>query len=124
MAGFKKDRFYLYQSHWRSDLPIAHVLPHWSWPNRVGKVTPVHVFTSGDEAELFLNGKSLGKNKKGECEYRLRWDNVKYELGELKVIAYKNGKKWSQDIVKTTDDPVRLEAVADRNVIHADGNDL
>jgi beta-galactosidase len=65
LAGFKKDRFYLYQSHWRPDFPMAHILPHWTWPERVGEVTPVHVFTSGDEAELFLNGKSLGKKAKG-----------------------------------------------------------
>ena len=66
LAGFKKDRFYLYQSRWRPELPIVHILPHWNWPNRVGEVTPVHVFTSGDEAELFLNGQSLGRKKKGQ----------------------------------------------------------
>jgi beta-galactosidase len=55
-AGFKKDRFYLYQSKWRPELPMAHILPHWNWPERKGLVTPVHVYTSGDEAELFLNG--------------------------------------------------------------------
>ncbi len=76
LAGFKKDRFYLYQANWRPDFPMAHILPHWTWPERVGEVTPVHVFTSGDEAELFLNGKSLGRKKKGKYEYRLRWDEV------------------------------------------------
>lgn len=81
LAGFRKDRFYLYQSHWRSDLPMAHILPHWNWPDRIGKVTPVHVFTSGDEAELFINGKSQGKKQKGPYEYRLRWDEVTYEPG-------------------------------------------
>ena len=70
LAGFKKDRFYLYQAHWRPELPMAHILPHWTWPERVGQVTPVHVFTSGDEAELLLNGKSLGRKKKGAYEYR------------------------------------------------------
>ena len=60
LAGFKKDRFYLYQAHWRPDFPMAHILPHWTWPERAGQITPVHVFTSGDEGELFLNGKSLG----------------------------------------------------------------
>jgi beta-galactosidase len=124
LAGFKKDRFYLYQSHWRPELPMAHILPHWNWPERGGKITPVHVFTSGDEAELFLNGKSLGRKKKGPYEYRLRWDNVKYEPGELKVVAYKNGKKWAEDVVKTTDEPARLEASADRSKIRADGKDL
>ena len=56
LAGFKKDRFYLYQSHWRPDVRTAHIVPHWTWPEHVGQVTPVHVCTSGDEAELFLNG--------------------------------------------------------------------
>jgi beta-galactosidase len=65
LAGFKKDRFYLYQAHWRPDFPMAHILPHWNWPDRIGQVTPVFVYTSGDEAELFLNGKSLGRKKKG-----------------------------------------------------------
>jgi beta-galactosidase len=124
LAGFKKDRFYLYQSHWRPELPMAHILPHWNWPERVGEVTPVHVFTSGDEAELFLNGKPLGRKKKGLYEYRLRWDDVKYEPGELKVVVYKNGKKWAEDVVKTTDEPTRLEASADRNEIRANGKDL
>ncbi|MDZ7310691.1 MAG: DUF4982 domain-containing protein [candidate division KSB1 bacterium] len=124
LAGFKKDRFYLYQSHWRPELPMAHLLPHWNWPERVGEVTPVHVFTSGDEAELFLNGKSLGRKKKGQYEYRLRWDEVRYEPGELKVVAYKNGKKWAENVVRTTGEPARLEASADRNEIRADGKDL
>jgi beta-galactosidase len=124
LAGFKKERFYLYQSHWRPELPMAHILPHWNWPERLGAVTPVHVFTSGDEAELFLNGKSLGKKKKGAYEYRIRWDDVKYEPGELKVIACKNGKKWSEDIIKTTGQATRLLATADHTRIHADGKDL
>jgi beta-galactosidase len=124
LAGFRKDRFYLYQSRWRPELPVAHILPHWNWPERVGEVTPVHVFTSGDEAELFLNGKSLGRKKKGQYEYRLRWDSVKYEPGALKVVAYKNGKKWAEDIVETTGKPARLEAKADRKTIDADGEDL
>ena len=101
LAGFKKDRFYLYQAHWRPDLPMAHILPHWTWPERVGQVTPVHVFTSGDEAELFLNGRSLGRKKKGPYEYRLRWDDVVYEPGALEVVAYKNGRRWATDVVKT-----------------------
>ncbi|MFH1195018.1 MAG: beta-galactosidase GalB [bacterium] len=124
LAGFPKDRFYLYQSHWRPELPMVHILPHWNWTERIGEITPVHIFTSGDEAELFLNGNSLGKRKKGEYEYRLRWDDVKYEPGELKVIAYKNGKEWAKDIVKTTGEPAMLEMSADRCEIDADGNDL
>ena len=124
LAGFKKDRFYLYQAHWRTDLPMAHILPHWNWPERIGQVTPVHVFTSGDEAELFLNGKSLGIKKKGAIEYRLHWDNVLYEPGELKVVAYKNGKKWAEEVVKTTGEATQLRATVDRPQILGDGKDL
>jgi beta-galactosidase len=124
LAGFKKDRFYIYQARWRSDLPMAHILPHWNWPERKGLVTPVHVYTSGDEAELFLNGKSLGKKKKGEFEYRLKWDDVVYQPGELKVIAYKNGVKWAEDVMKTTDKASALNISADRPAVKADGYDL
>lgn len=124
LAGFKKDRFYLYQARWRPDLPMAHILPHWNWPERVGQVTPVHVYTSGDAAELFLNGKSLGKKIKGQYEYRLRWDNVTYEPGELKVVAYKGGKTWAQDLMKTTGPAAKLLMQADRTTIAADGQDL
>jgi beta-galactosidase len=124
LCGFRKDRFYTYQAKWRPELPMAHILPHWNWPERIGEVTPVHVYTSGDEAELFLNGKSLGRKKKGECEYRLRWDDIVYEPGELKVIAYKDEKKWAEDINKTTGEAARLELAADRTTISADGTDL
>ncbi|NQT81913.1 glycoside hydrolase family 2 protein [bacterium] len=124
LAGFKKDRFYLYQSHWRPDLPMAHLLPHWTWPQRIGQVTPVHVFTSGDEAELFLNGKSLGKKTKGPYAYRLRWDDVTYQPGELKVVAYKEGKEWATDVMRTAGPPARLLAKADRSTIAADGQGL
>src|SRR5450759_376837 len=124
LAGFKKDRFYLYQSRWRAELPMAHILPHWNWPDRKGLVTPVHVYTSGDEAELFLNGKSLGKKKKGEFEYRLKWEEVVYQPGELKVIAYKNGVKWAEDVVRTTEKASVLSLAADRAAVHPDGTDL
>jgi beta-galactosidase len=124
LAGFKKDRFYLYQARWRPDLPMAHILPHWNWPERIGQVTPVHVYTSGDAAELFLNGKSLGKKTKGQYEYRLRWDEVTYEPGELRVVAYKSGKTWAKDEMKTTGPAAKLLMQADRTRIAADGQDL
>jgi len=124
LAGFKKDRFYLYQSRWRPDLPMAHVLPHWTWPERAGEVTPVHVFTSGDEAELFLNDQSLGRKKKGEFEYRLRWDDVVYQPGTLKMVAYKNGKQWAVTEVRTSGEPAVLKLEADRAAIRGDWLDL
>ena len=124
LCGFKKDRFYIYQAQWRPELPMAHILPHWNWAERIGKVTPIHVYTSGDEAELFLNGKSLGRRKKGQYEYRLHWDDVTYEPGTVKVVAYKNGKIWAEDIVMTTGEPNQISAIADRIGINADGQDL
>lgn len=120
LAGFKKDRFYLYQSRWRPGLPMVHILPHWNWPGRIGQVTPVHIFTSGDEVELFLNGRSLGKKKKATYEYRLRWDEVEYEPGQLKAVAYKNGKAWAEEIIKTTSDGFSLRAKADRYQLTSD----
>jgi len=124
LAGFKKDRFYLYQAHWRPDYPMAHLLPHWTWPERLGQVTPVHVFTSGDEAELFLNGQSLGRKRKGAYEYRLRWDDVIYQPGTLKVVAYKNGKVWATDGEKTAGNAAKVKLEPDRGTIRADGKDL
>jgi beta-galactosidase len=124
LAGFKKDRFYLYQSRWRPDYKMAHILPHWNWPNRVGQITPVHVFSAADEAELFLNGKSLGRKKKEPYTYRFRWDSVAYQPGELHVATYKNGNPWATDTVRTTDPATQLQLTADRTTIKADGSDL
>lgn len=124
LAGFKKDRFYLYQARWKPELKMAHILPHWNWQGREGLITPVHVYTSADEAELFLNGKSLGRKKRGELEYRFRWDNVIYEPGKLEVVTYKNGKIWAKDKVQTTGKPYQLKLDADRNLISSDGKDL
>lgn len=124
LAGFKKDRFYLYQARWRPELRMAHILPHWSWYDRIGQIIPVHVFTSGDEGELFLNNKSLGRKKKGPYEYRLRWDSVIFEPGTLRVVTYKNGKIWAADTVKSADAAASLQLTADRSNIKADGKDL
>ena len=124
LAGFKKDRYYLYQAHWRPEFPMAHLLPHWTWPERTGEATPVHLYTSGDEAELFLNGKSLGRKKKADLEYRIRWNEVVYQPGELKAVVYKNGKPWAQDIMRTAGPAAKLTLAADRREIRADGLDL
>ncbi len=124
IAGFKKDRFYLYQSKWRPDLAMAHILPHWNWPERTGKVTPVHLFTSGDEAELFINGRSQGRKKKEPGTCRLRWDEVRYERGELRAVVWKNEKRWAVDRISTAGQPERLTAKADRSHLNAGGEDL
>ena len=124
LAGFKKDRFYLYQALWRPDLKMAHILPHWNWPERVGQVTPVHVYTSGDEGELFLNGRSLGRKKRGVGEYRLRWDDVVYAPGTLRVVTYMKGQPWATDEMKTTGPAARVTLSAERQEMRADGTDL
>lgn len=124
LCGFKKDRFYIYQAKWRPDFPMAHIIPHWNWPERIGQNVPVHVYTSGDEVELFLNGKSLGRKTKKKYEYRLQWDDVIYQSGELKAIAWKNGKRWAEDIVETTNPASKIQLGVDRKEINSDGMDL
>ncbi|SPN99709.1 uncharacterized protein DNG_02560 [Cephalotrichum gorgonifer] len=126
LAGNRKDRFYLYQAHWNPTVKMAHILPHWNWPDRVGEVTPVHVFSSGDEAELFINEKSQGRKKKGEGEYRFRWDDVTYEAGEVHVVTYKDGEEWAEATVRTTGEATQLQlsTYQDRTSIKGDGEDL
>lgn len=124
LAGFPKDRFWLYQARWRPDLKFAHILPHWTWPDRVGQITPVHVFSSADEGELFVNGKSQGKIKKRDYEYRFRWDYVVYEPGEVKVVTWKKGQPWATETIHTVGEAAKLSLTADRSGIASDGRDL
>ena len=111
LAGFPKDRYWLYQSRWRPELPMAHILPHWTWPGREGEITPVHVYTSGDEAELFVNGKSMGR--KAKEGYRIVWDNVVYRPGKIEVIAYKDGREWARDCQQTAGKATKAVASVD-----------
>ncbi|WP_298505694.1 glycoside hydrolase family 2 TIM barrel-domain containing protein [uncultured Maribacter sp.] len=140
LCGFPKDRYYLYQSQWTKE-PMVHVLPHWNWKGMENKKIPVFAYTNGDEAELFVNGKSYGKKIKGKdlteipaeyhgfekgmykSKYRLSW-NVPYTEGELKVIAYEKGRKVATDIVKTAGAPNKINLKADRQKITANGEDL
>jgi len=124
LAGFPKDRYWLYQSRWRPDLPMAHLLPHWTWPGREGEVTPVHVFTSGDEAELFVNNVSQGRKRKAPGESRLRWDAVRYQPGELRVQAWRHGQPWASDSVRAAGPAQQLRATPERSALMADGRDL
>ncbi|KAH9988588.1 glycoside hydrolase family 2 protein [Xylariaceae sp. FL0662B] len=124
LAGFKKDRFFLYQARWRPDYPMAHILPHWTWPDRVGQVTPVHVFSSADEAELFVNGESAGKLQRQPSNYRFRWDKVTYAPGDLHVVTYKDGAVWAEETVQTAGAAAKLVLTADRTAISGDGRDL
>lgn len=152
LCGFPKDRYYLYKSEWCDD-PMLHVFPHWDWPGREGENTPIMCVTTYDSAELFVNGRSFGVRRKGEfaasnidfsCEkgrtlidhpvlelrdcisdFRLIWDDVPYEPGSIKVVAYDdNGKPAMQQILETTTGPASIELIADRSAINADGDDL
>ena len=99
LCGFPKDRYWLYRSKWRPDVPTAHILPHWNW--KEGMMIPVHVYTSGDEAELFVNGVSQGRRMKRWYGYgdtgRIRWEGVRFVPGEISVKTWKNGKPWAED---------------------------
>ena len=122
LAGLPKDRYWLYRSHWRTDDATLHVLPHWTFPERVGETTPVYCYTSWPSAELFVNGKSQGRIVKNPGtrldRYRLRWNNVKYEPGEIKVVAYDyDGTPRGEKIVRTAGAPARIVLKADRNRI-------
>ena len=141
LASLPKDRYYLYRSIWNKTANTLHVLPHWTWPGREGENTPVFVYTSYPAAELFVNGKSYGKQRKLTASeskalqgkdslalqrrYRLMWMDVPYEPGELKVVAYDaSGKPAEEKIVRTAGKPHHLELVADRTRLAADGKDL
>ena len=129
LAGLPKDRYYLYRSHWHKDDATLHVLPHWTFPGREGETTPVYCYTSWPSAELFVNGKSQGrilKNPNTRLDrYRLRWNNVKYEPGEIKVVAYDyDGTAKGEKIIRTAGAPARIVLKADRNSISSKGEDL
>ncbi|MBO4742322.1 MAG: DUF4982 domain-containing protein, partial [Bacteroidales bacterium] len=119
LAGFPKDRFWLYQARWNPDAKVAHILPHWTWPGREGEVTPVHVYGSGRVAELFLNSKSLGVRERGDKEYRFRWDDVVYEPGVLSVTVYEDRaaydakKAMAWDEVRTAGSPDKIKLMLD-----------
>jgi len=142
LCGFPKDRYYYYQSIWTEE-PMVHILPHWNWEDSEQKVVPVYCYTNCDEAELFLNGRSLGKKVMGEDKtvipaeflwwkkpetswespYRLNW-NVEYEPGELKVVAYNDGEIMAEKTIHTAGKSSQISLHPDRAIIKADGYDL
>ena len=129
LASIPKDRYWLYRSVWNRDSATLHILPHWNWEGREGEVTPVFVYTSYPRAELFLNGRSLGIREKCDStlqhRFRLMWNDVRYEPGELTVVAYDSeGNKAMQKSVRTAGEPYALELIPARESITADGKDL
>ena len=147
LAGLPKDRYYMYRARWNEQQQTTHLLPHWNWKGREGQVTPVYCYTDGVEGELFVNGKSQGRVRKDKSSrldrYRLRWNNVKYEPGEIRVVTYNQyGDKVGEDVKRTAGEPAQMkfsvetpdhEPIAcmvegctdEHNVLlNADGNDL
>ena len=148
LAGLPKDRYYLYRSQWNTGEHTIHLLPHWTWSGREGEVTPVYCYTDYPTAELFVNGKSQGKITKATSEqvnfynanvekhtpqtifdrYRLRWNNVRYEPGELKVVVYdEQNNRVGEQVVRTAGKPTALKLdvwTQQGNTLKADGDDL
>ncbi len=129
LAGIPKDRYYLYRSRWNTEESTLHVLPHWTWPDRVGQTTPVFVYTSYNSAELFINGKSQGIQTKNDStnltRNRLMWMDVKYEPGTLKVVALDDdGNPAEEKVISTADSPYQIKLEADREKLIANGEDL
>lgn len=130
LASIPKDRYYLYRSKWNENDNTLHILPHWNWEGREGEVTPVFVYTNSPKAELFVNGKSQGvreKRKDGSNmeRYRLMWNDVVYEPGEIMVVAYDNdGNEMGRKTVKTAGKPHHLVLTPNRKELNADGEDL
>ncbi len=145
LAGLPKDRYYLYRSHWNTEDETLHILPHWTWPDRVGETTPIFVYTNYPSAELFINGVSQGIRTKdttitaeGTMEepetatsfkrqqrYRLMWMDTKYEPGRVKVVAYNEaGEAVAEKEICTAGAPHHIELEVDRSTIKADGRDL
>jgi beta-galactosidase len=140
LAGFPKDRYYIYKSVWTSE-PMVHILPHWNWKGHEAQTIPVMVYTNADEVDLLVNGKSLGRKRLGvdtvvipvgpnvsdtkqfTSKYRLAWD-VPYSPGSLRAIAYKDGKQVAVDEMRTASEPARLRLIPDRTKLTADGQDL
>ncbi|MBG7612710.1 DUF4982 domain-containing protein [Polaribacter sp. BAL334] len=130
LAGIPKDRYYLYRSRWNTKAETLHILPHWNWEGREGEKTPVFVYTNYESAELFVNGKSQGiqkkiKNGNPQERYRLLWNDVIYEPGILKVVAFdKNGKAIAEKEMKTAGKPHKIVLETDRKTIKSNGEDL
>jgi beta-galactosidase len=146
LCGFPKDEFYFYQSQW-TDKAVMHLFPHWTWPDREGKVIPVICYTNCDSVELLLNDKSFGEQvlsfprygmdpSKGwgeqdwmsfvrptTADLHLRW-TVPYEPGVLKAIGKRNGEVICEQEVVTAGPAAQVKLVADREAIAADGHDV
>lgn len=140
IAGLPKNRYYCYRSTW-TDIPTLHIFPHWNWEGKEGENVPVHIYTNYDEVELFVNGVSQGKRRHAtaaECaglphdkyaghhikRYRLMWEDVVYQPGEITAVAYKDGKEAERKTIRTAGAPHHIELTAYKESLTADGEDV
>jgi beta-galactosidase len=121
LAGFPKDVYYMYQSEWTSK-PVLHIFPHWNW--KAGQTIDVWAYyNNADEVELFLNNKSLGTKKKTGDSLHVMW-RVRYAPGTIKAVSRKNGRVVLTKEIKTAAEPAKIQLIADRKAINANGDDL
>jgi beta-galactosidase len=121
LCGFPKDNFYYLKSWW-TDVPVLHLSPHWNWKGKEGRTMAVRAYGNCEEAELFLNGKSLGRKpipRLGHAE----WEAA-YEPGTLSAAGYTKNRKVITEKIETTGDPAAIRSTADRALIKADGEDV
>jgi beta-galactosidase len=121
LCGFPKDNFFYYKAWWGRE-PVLHLFPHWNWEQRLGEPVSVWVHSNLEEVELFLNGRSQGRQKVQPLTH-LEWE-VKYEPGAIEAHGMKDGKVIMTSRRETTGAPTTLRLSADRNEIAADGEDI
>ena len=121
LAGFPKDVYYMYQSEW-SNKSVLHLFPHWNW--KPGELVDVCAYyNNADEVELFLNGRSLGIRKKNDTSLHVMW-RLPFEAGTLKAVSRKNGLIILSKEIKTSGKPARIQLIADKKDLKANGYDL
>ena len=121
MCGFPKDYFFYYKAWWRKE-PSLHLFPHWNWAGKEGQEIPVWAYSNLDEVELFLNGRSLGRQNVPHLGH-VEW-KVQYEAGLIEARGYRGGKVVLTDKRETTGPAVAVRLSADRTKIAADGEDV
>ncbi len=120
-CGFPKDEAFYLKSWW-TDEPVLHIFPHWNLQGHEGEEIDIWAYSNMDEVELFVNGKSHGRQSMPKNGH-LSW-KAEYQPGKVKAVGYKNGKKVMEEVIETAGEPAIIELTADRNTIAADGRDV
>ena len=121
LAGMPKDIYYMYQGEW-TNKQVCHLFPHWNWLDGQ-EIDMWCYYNNADEVELFINGRSQGVRTKGTHDYHTMW-RVKFEKGEAKVVARKNGNVVATDARRTAGNPHHIRLTADKTSLAANGKNL